>query len=62
MARMNDACTLDANVVNIIFGPQGHIYIYELSIHESTITNLPCTYFVTIGVSSQILVQILFPI
>jgi hypothetical protein len=62
MFRMKDTTILDAKVVNITFTPQGHTYIYELSIHESTITNLPCTYFVTIGVSSQVLVQILFPI
>jgi hypothetical protein len=50
IARMKDATTLDAKVVNISFTPQGHIYIYELLVHESIVNNLPCTYFVTIGV------------
>ncbi len=50
MARMKNATTLDAKVVNISFTPKGHIYIYELLVHESIVSNLPCTYFVTIGV------------
>jgi len=50
MAMMKDATTLDAKVVNISFTPKGHIYIYELLVHESNVSNLPCTYFVTIGV------------
>jgi hypothetical protein len=50
MFRMKDATTLDAKVVNIIFTSQGYTYIYELLVHESTVNNLPCTYFVTIGV------------
>jgi hypothetical protein len=50
MSRMKDVATLDAKVVNITFTPQGHTYIYELLVHESTINNLRCTYFVTISV------------
>jgi hypothetical protein len=49
--------TLNAKVVNITFIPQGHTYIYELLVHESTINNLPCTYFVTIGVAQILFVQ-----
>jgi hypothetical protein len=49
ISRMKDIATLDAKVVNITF-TQGHTYIYELLVQESTINNLPCTYFVTIGV------------
>jgi len=47
---MKDVATLDAKVVNITFTTQGHTYIYELLVHESTINNLPCTYSITIGV------------
>jgi hypothetical protein len=50
MFRMKDVTTLDAKVVNINFTPQGHIYIYELLVHESIVNNLSCTYFVIIGV------------
>jgi hypothetical protein len=50
MARMKDATTLDAKVLNINFTSKGHIYIYEFLVHESSVSNLPCTYFVTIGV------------
>jgi hypothetical protein len=50
MSRMKDAVILDGKVVNITFTPQGHTYIYELLVHESIVNNLPCTYFVTIGV------------
>ncbi len=50
MFRMKDATHLQCQGVNITFIPQGHTYIYELLVHESTINNLPCTYFVTIGV------------
>jgi hypothetical protein len=50
ISRMKDVATLDAKVVNITFTPQGHTYIYELLVQQSTINNLPCTYFVTIGV------------
>jgi hypothetical protein len=45
-----NVATLDAKVINITFTFQGYIYIYELLIHESTINNLPCTYFVISGV------------
>jgi len=50
MSRMKDVVTLDAKVVNITFTPQGHTYIYELLVNDSIENNLPCTYFVTIGV------------
>jgi hypothetical protein len=50
MSKLKHVATLDAKVVNITFTPQGHTYIYELLVHESTVNNLPCTYFVTIGV------------
>ncbi len=50
MSRMKDVATLDGKVVNIIFTPQGHTYIYELLVHESTVNNLPCTYFVIIDI------------
>lgn len=40
MFKMKDASTLDAKVVNINFTPQGHTYIYQLLVHESTINNL----------------------
>jgi hypothetical protein len=47
---MKDVATSDAKVVSITFTPQGHTYIYELLVHESIVNNLPCTYFLTIGV------------
>jgi hypothetical protein len=50
ISRMKDVATLDAKVVNITFTPKGYTYIYELLVQESTINNLPCTCFVTIGV------------
>jgi hypothetical protein len=50
MSRMKDLVTLDGKVFNITFTPQGHTYIYEILVHESIFNNLPCTYFVTIGV------------
>jgi hypothetical protein len=50
MSKMKNVATLDAKVVNITFTPQGHTYIYELLVHESTINNIQCTYFVTISV------------
>jgi hypothetical protein len=51
MARMKDVTTLDVKVVNISFTLKRHIYIYELLVHESIVSNLPCTYLVAIGVS-----------
>jgi hypothetical protein len=62
MSMMKDVANVDAMVVNITFTPQGHTYIYELLVHESTSNNLPRTYFVTKSVSSQVVfVHILFP-
>ncbi len=45
-----NVATLDAKVITITFTFQGYIYIYKLWVHESTINNLPCTYFVISGV------------
>jgi len=50
MSKIKDVATLDTKVVNITFTSQGRTCIYELLVHESTVNNLPCTYFVTIGV------------
>jgi hypothetical protein len=50
MSRIKNVATLYAKVVNITLTPQGHTYIYELLVHKSIVNNLPCTYFVTIGV------------
>jgi hypothetical protein len=50
MFRLKDVATLNVKVVNITFTPQRHTYIYSLLVHESIVNNLPCTYFVTIGV------------
>lgn len=62
MSRMKDVVTLDAEIVNITFTPQGHTYICELLVHESIVNNLPCTYFVTKSMSSQVVfVHVLFP-
>jgi hypothetical protein len=62
MSRMKDVASLDAKVVNITFTTQGHTYIYELLVHESTVNNLPHTYFVTKLVFSQLVFfHILFP-
>jgi hypothetical protein len=62
MFMMKDVATLDAKVVNITFTPQGHTYICELLVHESIVNNLPCTYFVTKSMSSQVVfVHVLFP-
>jgi hypothetical protein len=44
-----DPWSLWCKVVNIIFTPQKHTYIYELLVHESILT-LPCTHFVIVGV------------
>jgi len=61
MARMKDATTLDAKVVNISFTLQENIYIYGMLVHESTINNLPCITLSQLVSSQVVFVQILFP-
>ncbi len=61
MVRMKNAITLDAKVVNISFTPQGHIYIYELLVHKSIVSNLHAPSLSQLVSSQVVFVQILFP-